>query len=404
MSNLIREILLIDLLGQLLEGILRLAVIVVLGVIALWLLGGQCFGSFCFPDVIDLPDVLQVFSADQGESRGEAQCPQFPDAFPQLLPDSWVFRHVQTINIDGDEESECLVLYQYDSGGGPDGGGPIGGVVYDPQPDIDPQRLERDVPWRPATWVPYHLYPRKNGQGFLSERQGGANWSSMVDTYDADGRGGQELVFHGYSGYSFPTYLSIFRWEGPEVGYRPLIDSPPEEILGGTLHGQTGVVIRRETHTDSEGNVVSGQIERVVVKERPTEPFWYFRSLLCHARVYGWNWQSGRLEYQNDYYLTYCFDRPNDLPFGDSQYSVWHPEQAIMAHYHEGEIKEIRLTRPYAPDNRQRAIAVLRQNSLQKWEAQAEWHQKWEATEDTSGKVAEMTYWTIKKVGSSYDP
>jgi hypothetical protein len=403
MLNLIREILLIDVLGQLLQGILRLAVIVVLGLIILWLLGGQCFGGFCFPDIVDLPNVLDVFRAQQ-EPAGEPQCPRFPDAFPQLLPDTWAYRFVQSINIDGDDANECLVLYEYDAGGGPYGGGPIGGVVYDPQPDIDAQLLERGIPWRPATWVPYHLYPRENGQGFLSERQGGSDWSSMIETFDADGRPGLELVVHGYSGYSFPTYLSVFRWEGPTVGYRPLIDSPPEAVFGGTLYGEAGVDIGRETHTDDQGNVVQGQIERVVVMERPTEPFWYFRSLLCYAHVYGWDWQSGLLAYQNDYYLTYCFDRPNGLQTGQSRYFVWYPEQAIVAYYPEGGIKEIRLLPPYSVDNRQGAIVTLRQDSLQKWEAQAEWRQEWDTFEASTEKVADMTYWQIQQVGLPYDP
>lgn len=405
MLGLIREILLIDVISQLLQGVLRLAVIVVLGLIVLWLLGGQCFAGFCFPHIVDLPNALRVFGSNPAEPEAEAQCPSFPDAFPQLLPDSWVFRAVLTINVDGDAANECLVLYQYDAGSGPDGNGPVGAVVYDPQPDIDPLHLQRNVPWRPATWVPYHLYPRENGQGFLSERQGGGGgWPSMVETYDVDGRDGEELVFHGYSGYNFPTYLSIFRWEGPEVGYRPLIDAPPEEVFGGTLYGEAGVFITRESHTDDEGNVVYGPIERVVVMERPTEPFWYFRSLFCHAHVYRWNWQVGFLVYQNDYYLTYCFGRPNDLPTGEDRYYVWYPEQAIMAHYHEGEVKEIRLTPPYSVDERQGAVVVLRQNSLQKWEAQAQWQQRWNTSEGSTSKVADMTFWNLERVGEPYDP
>lgn len=399
LGGIVKDLLLIDLIGQLIGGLIRLAVIVIVVIVIVALLGGHCFGPVCIPDIVDLRNLFGgVLRVTGQETQGEAECPQFQSAFPQLLPDTWTLQHVQAINIDGDSEKECLAIYQYNAGNGPYGG-PLGGVVYDPQPDRDPQNLATPVPYRPAAYIPYHLLPREDGKGFLSERGAQkSDWSDMIQIYDADGDTLNELVIQGYSGYGFPTYLSIFKWQNKEDGYRLLTRPLAGETVGGPLWGDAGIEIKRATRTDEQGNEVeTGPIEKVTVKIRPSQPFWYFRSQLCHAQIYGWDQAQPVLEYQNDYYLTFCFGRPNDVLTRQDQYFLWYPEEALLAWYEKGEVKEISIP-PYPAGRTLDATVTLRQGSQQRWMA------TWKLLESSDGQVGKMTYWYLQQIGTPYDP
>lgn len=397
MGAIIREILLIDLITQLIQGLIRLAVIVGAVVVALAVVGGRCFGSICIPDLVNLSALLGEARQVTGQAPiGEPECPQFADAFPQLLPDTWTLQRVQAIDIDGDPEKECLAVYQYNAGNGAFGG-PLGAVIYDPQPDRDPANFgaETPIPYRPAVYVPYHLLPRKDGRGFLSERA--ADWSQMIQVYNADGKEGYELVFLGYSAYGFPTYLSIFQWVDRQTGYRLMTHPGADAIVSGPLWGDAGIEVEREILTDEEGNEIRGRITKVAVKTRPSQPFWYFRSQLCYVKIYGWDEASTALEYQNDYYLTFCFGRPNNVQTRQNEYRFWYPEEALLAWYETGEVREISL--PPAPAGPTlQATVTLRQGSRQRWLV------TWNLDERTDGRVGNMTSWHLQQVGEPYDP
>lgn len=396
MSDLIRELLMVELILQLIQGLLRLITIAFTLLIFLALVGGECFGGICIPEVVNLRNLpgtglLQV--AEVAPEAPKEGCPQFQSAFPQLLPKTWSLKRVQTVNVDGDIENECLAIYQYNAGNGAFGG-PLGGVVYDPQPDRDPKDLGAPVPYRPAAYVPYHLLPREDGKGFLSERFD--DWDRMFQIYDANGDGYDELIFQGYSSSKFSVYLSIFEWQNTKDGFRLMTSPVAGDVVGGSLWGDAGISITRESHTDEAGNEILGPIEKVTVKTRPSQPFWYFRSQLCYAHIYRWNKEKTSLE-QQDYYLTFCFGRPNDVETRQDEYALWYPEEALLAWYKEGEVREISL--PAHPvGNTVQATVTLRQGSQQRWLA------TWNLRENTDGQVQNMTFWYLEQVGEPYDP
>ena len=69
----------------------------------------------------------------------------------------------QQVNIDGDDVDEWLYFFHYDGQG--DKKGPIGGIIYDAQQDVDSQQPA-------AFFVPYRLLPdwrEGKGQGYLGE-------------------------------------------------------------------------------------------------------------------------------------------------------------------------------------------------------------------------------------------
>ncbi len=393
LGNIIRDLLLIDLITQLISGVLRLIVVVIVVIVIVAVLGGRCFGPVCIPDIVDLQNLFGFLQAAGQGPEGEPECPQFQDAFPQLLPDVWTLKHVQSINIDNDDEQECLAMYQYNAGSGAYGG-PYGGVVYDPQVDRDPRNMETPVPYRPATYVPYHLLPREDGKGFLSERA--PDWSKMIEVYDANNDGKQELVIWGYSGYGFHTYLSIFQWQNKHDGYRLLTSPVAGETVGGPIWGDAGVVAEREELTDEEGNVTQGSIKKVTVKTRPAQPFWYFRSQLCYANIYQWDKTKTYLT-QEDYYLTFCFGRPAGANSRQNDYFLWYPEEALLAWYEDGEVREISIPSHPVGDTLE-ATVTLRQGSQQRWLA------SWKLRESSDGKVANMTFWHLEQIGQPYDP
>ncbi|MBS1251606.1 MAG: hypothetical protein MAG451_00639 [Anaerolineales bacterium] len=396
MGQFIHDLLLIDLIIQLAQRFFGLVVLAVVIIVIVALLGGQCFGGVCIPDVIYLEDVLDgVLGAAGQPPEGTPECPKFPEAFPQLLPDTWSLRKVESINIDDDkDEMECLAVYEYNAGAGAFGG-PLGGVIYDPQPDRDPRSMQTPIPYRPAAYVPYHLLPREDGKGFLSERAG--DWSEMIQIYDADGDTFNELVFRGFSGYSFPTYLSIFEWQNEQDGYRLMTSPVTGETVGGSLWGEAGVKIKRDTRTDEEGNEVpTGPIQKVTVMTRPEQPFWYFRSQLCHAKIYRWHGAPAALV-QDDYYLTFCFGRPDDVDTRRDEYRLWYPEEALLAWYEDGEVRDISI--PAHPvGNTLEAVVTLRQGSRQRWLV------TWKLSENTDEQVGHMTFWYLEQIGQPYDP
>ncbi len=349
----------IDWIANLVQTLLRWAVIALGVLLILMLLSGRCIAGVCLPQ-IDLQGITR--SVVGQPAAGKPACPEFQAAFPQLLPDEWQVEYVRSLNIDTDAEEECLVIYRYDRRA--DGsGGLLGGVIYDLQTPPEVQAMPTRAPFRPLSYVPYLLLPRENGRGFLGERPG--NWSAMIQVYDANGDGGDELVVLGYSGYSFPTYLTIFKWQDRRHGYRILTTPNASDPVGGPIWGDRGIQIVPEGQKTGGGGTTPGRIVQVVAKQRAASPIWYFRSRLCFARQYAWDKATGRLQ-PSDYYLTFCFGRPAAAQPAQESYAVWYPEEALLAWYDDGQVREIRLPlHVMAP--RLEATVILRDGTQHRW-------------------------------------
>ncbi|HSN78497.1 MAG TPA: hypothetical protein VL334_25795 [Anaerolineae bacterium] len=143
---------------------------------------------------------------------------QTSELLSSYLPEDWVAVTVdnevqgfQQVNIDGDDVDEWLYFFHYDGQG--DKNGPIGGIIYDAQQDVDSQQPA-------AFFVPYRLLPdwrEGKGQGYLGETSVALS-QARIDpnstTASAD-----ELVVKGYSAGDVLTRLSLFRWLDTGWGY-----------------------------------------------------------------------------------------------------------------------------------------------------------------------------------------
>ena len=136
----------------------------------------------------------------------------------QYLPEDWKpleegsnVTGFQQVNIDGDADSEWLYFFHYDGQG--DKNGPIGGIIYDAQQDVDSQQPA-------AFFVPYRLLPdwrEGKGQGYLGETT--VSWSQARIDPDIVDTPADELVVQGYSTGDLLTRLSLFRWLDAGRGY-----------------------------------------------------------------------------------------------------------------------------------------------------------------------------------------
>ncbi|MFZ2358824.1 MAG: hypothetical protein WA040_05735 [Anaerolineae bacterium] len=162
----------------------------------------------------------------------------------------------QKVNIDGDEADEWLYFFHYDGQG--DANGPVGGIIYDAQQNVDPNQPA-------AFFVPYRLLPdwrEGKGQGYLGETT--VSWSKLwTDPRDAAGSA-DELMVIGLSTGGVPTRLSLFRWQGEGAGY-------------GVAHfvGNGGVL------TLPEDRAENALVEKVITFNRLND-----RSRLCEQVEY----------------------------------------------------------------------------------------------------------------------
>ncbi len=98
---------------------------------------------------------------------------QTSELLSSYLPEDWVAVTVDNkvqgflkVNIDGDDVDEWLYFFHYDGQG--ESNGPIGGIIYDAQQNVDPNQPA-------AFFVPYRLLPdwrEGKGQGYLGETDG----------------------------------------------------------------------------------------------------------------------------------------------------------------------------------------------------------------------------------------
>lgn len=146
----------------------------------------------------------------EGTSTSELLSSYLPDDWKPLTEGSNV-KGFQKVNIDGDQADEWLYFFHYDGQG--DKNGPIGGIIYDAQQNIDPNQPA-------AFFVPYRLLPDwrdGKGQGYLGEVT--VSWSQVwKDPRNATGPA-DELMVIGLSTGNLPTRLSLFRWLGEGAGY-----------------------------------------------------------------------------------------------------------------------------------------------------------------------------------------
>jgi hypothetical protein len=256
--------------------------------------------------------------------------PSIPD-FSQLVPDAWTIEKVEEVDGDGDGEVEWVVIYRYDKS--PEGfGGPLGGVVYDRQPDRSPENLATPEPYRSAILVAYHLLPTAGGRGYLGENVGGKEkpWP-QVGEYDANGDGKKELVILGYSFPGFATSLAMFRWVNKEKGYESVIRAEGEDA--DVLWGDAGIEL--------EPAFGQGPMKMVIVRSKRYDSYWYLRSQLGRRIVYEWDDDQMKLEKKSES-IDFVFGRPQGAEQAkQKQYPVAYPEAAVLAYYEDRRVKGI---------------------------------------------------------------
>jgi len=285
--------------------------------------------------IVLLGVILGLFSVSSCSLRDvlvgrDTPTPDTPN-FRQLVPDAWSIEKVEEVDVDGDGEVEWLVIYRYDKS--PRGfGGPLGGVIYDRQPNRSPENLAATEPYRPAILVAYHLLPAKGGRGYLGENLGGEGtpWP-RVATYDVNGDEKSELVILGYSYPSFPISLAVFRWVDKEKGYESVIHAEGEDA--GVLWGDAGIEL--------EPAFGQGPMKMAIVRSRLYHPYWYLRSQLGRRVVYEWDASQTKLEKRSES-IDFVFGRPRGAEQPkQKQYPVAYPEAAVLAYYEDWRVKDI---------------------------------------------------------------
>ena len=257
------------------------------------------------------------------------------DPFSLLLPAAWTVEKVEEIDTDEDGEIEWLIIYRYDRNHR-GSGGPLGGVVYDLQPQSRESPKDKDLTTPvlepPPTPRVYPLLPTASGRGYLGENTGGEDkpWPK-VEQYDANGDGKNELVIWGYSAPNYPTSLAIFRWVDKERGYEAMIRAEGEDA--DVLWGDAGIELKPAFG--------QGPMKMAIVRSRLYHPYWYLRSQLGRRVVYEWNASQTKLEKKSES-IDFVFGRPQGAEQPkQKQYPVIYPEAAVLAYYEDWRVKDI---------------------------------------------------------------
>ncbi len=328
-----------------------------------------------FPQPFSLPVISGILDALR--PRQEEKCPDLSVA----LPDEWTVISNTALDTDGDKVGECLVIFRYDSSS--EGVGPLGGVIYDLQPERPPSSLETQAPYRPAAYIPYQLLPRSDGLGYLGETK------VETDVYDANGDGKPEVVIKGYAGYDFPVMLSVFQWVDKDTGYRSLIAPAGPGPVAPMIFADAGVTVEHEPV--AAGAQGPGKIVRVNADRRIYDPPHYARSHLARRTVYVWG-EGGLLVPLPDQPVVFAFGRPKGAQEpGLLEYAVMYPEAAVLAQYSDGEVLEV-----YAPqgDPRRLDAPVLVRVKVKKGNAQV--IETWAVTRRSSDSVRDPVIWRLQ--------
>ena len=307
--------------------------------------------------------------------EGPTPTPSVPD-LSKLVPDAWTIEKKVEVDIDEDGEVEWLVIYRYDKS--PRGfKGPLGGVIYDRQPNRSPENLATPEPYRPAILVAYHLLPAAGGRGYLGENLGGEEkpWPE-VKTYDVNGDEKSELVIRGYSFPGFPTSLAIFRWVDKEKGYEAVIHAEGEDA--DVLWGDAGVELKPAFG--------QGPMKMAIVRSRLYHPYWYLRSQLGRRVVYEWNDERTKLEKKSES-IDFVFGRPEGAEQPkQKQYPVAYPEAAVLAYYEDGRVKDI-VSVQENNSGAQVKVRVIADDQLVE--------DVCSLTRKSTGKVKDATWWEV---------
>jgi len=328
-----------------------------------------------FPERFSIPIVSDIIEALKPQAK--EKCPDLSAA----LPTEWTLVSNTALDTDGDNDKECLVIFRYDSPS--KDVGPLGGVIYDLQPERPPSSLETQVPYRPSAYIPYQLLPRSDGLGYLGETK------VESSVYDANGDNRPEVVIQGYAGYDFPVMLSIFQWVGKDTGYRSLIAPARPGPAAPMIFADAGVTVEHEPV--AAGAQGPSKIVRVYADRRIYDPPHYARSQLARRTEYVWG-EGGLLVPLPDQPVVFAFGRPKAAQQpGLLEYAVMYPEAAVVAHYSDGEVLEV-----YAPqgDPRRLDAPVLVRVKVKKGNAQV--IETWAVTRKSSGSVREPVIWRLE--------
>jgi hypothetical protein len=162
----------------------------------------------------------------------QTQSTTIPVDLQALVPPGWTVLSEPQLecDFDGDGLREWLIFYTYNSttlpvplqkSGTTATFAPIGGVIFDTQPDTLKPKPDSPGPYRASNIVPYKLLPdyyAGKGQGYLGETSITALYSPGVK--EGEGCSTTEVNVYGYSGGPMPTRVSVFRWAGIDAGYQ----------------------------------------------------------------------------------------------------------------------------------------------------------------------------------------
>jgi hypothetical protein len=226
----------------------------------------------------------------------------FPIDLKQVIPTNWTPVRIEEGDWDTDGDNEWLLLYRYDA---PHGRGPIGGVIYDAQVDLQAQHGGLRLPTRPAFLIPYPLLPSSaSGAGYLGEKTVEVRGYSISQDHIVD-----ELAVLGWAYDDQLAFLSLFRWQGTVTGYQ----------LIAHFTGDGGIEVEGGRKPERDRTPYQGLIGTVTVRVRVHD-----RSLLCRQERH----QRGPGD------VTFEPEGPATLDFtyGVPEYPAY-PEGAVLAYY-----------------------------------------------------------------------
>jgi hypothetical protein len=203
---------------------------------------------------------------------------------------------------DSDGDAEWLLLYRYNA---PRGRGPIGGVIYDAQVDLQAEHGGLRLPSRPAFLIPYPLLPNSaSGAGYLGER------GVEIRSYDTDRNAEiDELAVLGRAYDDQLAFVSLFRWRDTKNGYE----------LVGHFRGDAGIELVGGREPGRGETLYEGMIDKLTVRTRARD-----RSLLCRLETYQRRSDGTTFEQKGPPTLDFAYGAPEHPAY---------PEGAVLAYY-----------------------------------------------------------------------
>ncbi|MCD6290076.1 MAG: hypothetical protein J7M34_06190 [Anaerolineae bacterium] len=156
--------------------------------------------------------VISLMTGGCQFASDEEENPSLPIHLEEILPVGWKPIHeLATINIDGDQPSEWLLLFRYDQG-------LVGAVIYNAQADLSAYQNGTPLPPQiAALLVPYTLLPNpENDQaiGYIGDTD--AQYKVVDSNHDGKD---DTLLLLGYR-HGVPTKLTMAWWDSLAKRYR----------------------------------------------------------------------------------------------------------------------------------------------------------------------------------------